>query len=104
MVQVTIGWGGELEGTEADVVEGLVVHAHTLVGVLDQLVDGEGGVVWLDDGVGHLWRWEDGEGEHHAVWVLLTDLGDEECSHSGAGTTTEGVGDLEALEAIAGLG
>merc|ERR1711903_66179 len=91
MVQVTIGWGGELEGTEADVVEGLVVHAHTLVGVLDQLVDGEGGVVWLDDGVGHLGGWHDGEGEHDTVGVLLTDLGDEESSHTGAGATSEGV-------------
>merc|ERR1711970_393034 len=104
MVQVTIGWGGELEGTEADVVEGLVVHAHTLVGVLDKLVDGEGGVVWLDNGVGHLGGWHDGEGEHDTVGVLLTDLGDEESSHTGAGATSEGVGQLEALEAIAGLG
>merc|ERR1711966_162294 len=104
MVQVTVSWGGELEGTEADVVKGLVVHAHTLVGVLDQLVDGEGGVVWLDDGVGHLGGWHDGKGEHDTVGVLLTDLGDEESSHTGAGATSEGVGQLEALEAIAGLG
>merc|ERR1711959_698708 len=104
MVQVTISWGGELEGTEADVVGGLVVHAHTLVGVLDKLVDGEGGVVWLDNGVGHLGGWHDGEGEHDTVGVLLTDLGDEESSHTGAGATSEGVGELEALEAIAGLG
>merc|ERR1719502_2618362 len=100
MVQVTVSWGGELEGTEADVVKGLVVHAHTLVGVLDQLVDGEGGVVWLDDGVGHLGGWHDGEGEHDTVGVLLTDLGDEESSHTGTGATSEGVGRLEALEAI----
>merc|ERR1712057_26935 len=104
MVQVTVGGGGELEGTEADVVQGLVVQAHALVGVLDQLVDGEGGVVGLDDGVGHLGGWHDGEGEHHAVGVLLTDLGDEESSHTGTRATTEGVAELEALEAIAGLG
>merc|ERR1712159_429350 len=104
VVQVAISWGGELEGTEADVVQSLVVHAHTLVSVLDQLVDGEGSVVWLDDGVGHLGGWHHGEGKHHTVGVLLTDLGDEKGSHTGAGATSEGVGELEALEAIAGLG
>merc|ERR1712118_453779 len=88
MVEVTVGGGGELEGTEADVVQGLVVKAHALVGVLDKLVDGEGGVVGLDDGVGHLGGGHDGEGEHHAVRVLLTDLGDEESSHTSSGSST----------------
>merc|ERR1712072_986501 len=37
VVEVTVGGGGELEGTEADVVEGLVVKTHALVGVLDEL-------------------------------------------------------------------
>ena len=104
VVQVTVGGGGELQGTEADVVQGLVVDAHALVGVLDQLVHGEGGVVRLDNGVGHLGGGHDGEGEHDTVGVLLTDLGDQEGSHTGAGATTEGVGELEALEAVAGLG
>jgi hypothetical protein len=104
MVKVTIGWGGELQGTEADVVKGLVVHTHALVGVLDKLVNGEGGVVWLDNGVRHLWGWHDREGKHHTIWVLLTDLGDQKCSHTGASATSEGVGQLEALEAIARFG
>ena len=65
VVQVTVGWGGELQGTEigldlanqsellpeADIVEGLVINAVGLVGVLNELVDGEGGIVGLDDGV-----------------------------------------------------
>merc|ERR1712205_190693 len=104
MVEVTVGGGGELEGTEADVVQGLVVKAHALVGVLHKLVDGEGGVVRLDNGVGHLGRWHHGEGEHHTVGVLLTDLGDEESSHTGTSTATKGVAELEALEAVTGLG
>mmetsp|Transcript_13666 Transcript_13666/g.19951 ORF Transcript_13666/g.19951 Transcript_13666/m.19951 type:complete len:499 (-) Transcript_13666:33-1529(-) len=104
VVKVTVGGGGELEGTEADVVQGLVVEDHALVGVLDELVHGEGGVVGLDNGVGHLGRREDGEGEHDAVGVLLADLGDQEGAHTRAGTATHGVGDLEALEAVAGLG
>merc|ERR1712100_418024 len=83
---------------------GLVVDGDNLVSVLDQLVDGEGGVVGLDHGVGHLGGGEDGVGEHDTVGVLLTDLGDQKCSETSAGATTKGVGDLETLKAVAGLG
>jgi hypothetical protein len=72
--------------------------------VLNELMNGESGVVGLNDGVGDLGRRHDGEGSHHAVGELLADLGDEESTHTGTGTTTEGVGDLEALEAVAALG
>merc|ERR1719345_588986 len=103
MVKITVGGGGELEGPEADIVEGLVVNAHNLIGVLDELMHGEGGVVGLDDGVGDLGGWHDGEGAHNSVGVFLTDLGDKEGSHSRSGTSTKRVGDLESLEAIASL-
>merc|ERR1719326_124712 len=104
MVKITIGWGGQLEGSEADIVEGLVINAHNLIGVLDKLMDREGGVVWLDDGIRHLGGWHDGESGHDSVWVFFSDLGDEEGSHTRSSTTTEGVGDLESLEAIATFG
>ena len=55
MVKITVGGGGELEGSEADIVEGLVVNAHNFIGVFDELMDREGGVVWLNDGIRHLW-------------------------------------------------
>merc|ERR1712124_207649 len=103
VVEVAVGGGGELEGTEADVVQGLVVKAHALVGVLDKLVDRKCGVVWLHNSVGHLGGWYHREGEHHTVGVLLTDLGDQESSHTGARATSEGVAELEALKAIARL-
>ena len=51
VVQVTVGGVGQLQGSEADVVQGLVVNTEGLVSVLDQLVDGEGGVVGLHHGV-----------------------------------------------------
>lgn len=104
MVKITVGWGGELKGSEADIVQGFVVNDHDLIGVFDQLMDGEGGVVWFNDGVGHLWGWDDGESFHDTIWVFLTNLGDEESSHTGTGTTTEGVGDLETLETVATFG
>ncbi len=51
---LTIGWGGELESTEADVVQRLVVDAVRLISILHQLMDWEGRIVGL----------------HHCVWHL----------------------------------
>ena len=51
MVKITIGWGGELEGSEADIIKSLVINAHNLIGVLDKLMDREGGVVWFNNGI-----------------------------------------------------
>jgi len=103
VVEVTVCGGGELEGAEADIVESLVIKGEALVGVFDKLVDREGGVVGLDDGVGHLGGGDDGVGRHDTIGVLLTDLGDEEGAHTRASSTTHGVGHLETLEAVAGL-
>ena len=51
MVQVSIGWCCQLEGSEADVIKSFVINAHNLIGVFDKLMDREGGVVWLNDGI-----------------------------------------------------
>ena len=56
VVQVTVRGVGQLQGAHADVVEGLVVDAEGLVGVLDELVDGERGVVGLNNGIRDLAR------------------------------------------------
>ena len=55
VVEVSVGGGGELQGSEADVVESLVVNTVGLICVLNQLVNGEGGVVWLHHSVRYLW-------------------------------------------------
>ena len=55
---------------EADVVERLVVDTEGLVSVLDQLVDGEGGVV----------------GFHHGVWGQGVGLGQENKGQKGKRT------------------
>jgi len=119
VVQVTIGGGVELQGSETNVVKGLVIDTEGLVRVLDKLVDREGGVVWLDDSVrdlrvslmfscqshvADLGGGDDGEGTHHSVGVLLPDLRDQKCTHTSTGTTTERVGDLETLKAVGSLG
>jgi len=104
MVKITIGWGGELEGSEADIVKSFVINAHNLIGVLNKLMDGEGGVVWLNDGIRDLGGWHDGESGHDSVWVFFSDLRDEEGSHTRSSSSTERVGDLETLEAVAAFG
>jgi hypothetical protein len=104
VVKIPVGWGGQFQGTETDVVQGFVVQHHDFVGVFDQLVNGQGGVVWFDDGVGHFWGRKDREGHHDSVGVFFTDLGDQQSSHTGSGTTTQRVSDLETLKAIARFG
>merc|ERR1719186_1890490 len=101
VVEVSVGGVGQLQGTEADVVQSLVVDREGLVGVLDQLVDGESGVVRLHDSVRYLGRRHDTVGVHDPVRKLLPDLGDEECSHPRASSSSQGVCELEALEAVA---
>lgn len=51
MVEVTVGRRRQLEGTEADVIEGLVVNTVRLVCVLNELMNGQRGVVRLHDRV-----------------------------------------------------
>jgi hypothetical protein len=104
VVQVTKSGGGELEGSEANVVQGFVVNAHDFIGILDKLMDGEGAIVGFDDGIGDLGGGDDGEGHHDSVGVFFTNLGNEEGSHTRTCTTTEGVGNLESLKAIARFG
>ena len=55
MVKITVGWGGELKGSEADIVKGFVINAVCLIGVFDQLMNRKCGIVWFNNGVGDLW-------------------------------------------------
>ncbi len=104
VVQVPIGGGGELQGAEADVIEGLIVDAEGVISVLHQLVHRESGIVWLHHGVRHLRGWCNRVGVHDPVWIFLPALGDEEGAHARASAAPKGVGHLEALQAVAGLG
>ena len=89
MVQIAVGWGGEFESAEADVVECFVVDAESLICVLDKLVHGESGVVRLDDSVGDFWGGNNRVGVHHSVGVLFADFGDQERSHTRSGSSTK---------------
>jgi len=104
VVEISVGGGGELQGPEADIVQCLVVDYLYDISVLDQLVDGQSGVLGLHDGVRDLRGGEDGESLHDPVWVFLSDFGDEQSAHAGSSATTHGVGDLEPLQAVAAFG
>jgi hypothetical protein len=97
MVQVTISWGGQLQGAEANVVQSLVIDAVGLVGVLDQLMHGQGGVVGLDNGIGDLWRWHHRESVHDSVWVFFANFGDQESAHTRSSTTAQRMSQLKTL-------
>jgi hypothetical protein len=66
--------------------------------VLEEGVGGEDGVVWLNDGSGDLGRGVDGEAELGFLAVVDGESLEEERAETGAGTTTNGVEDEEALE------
>jgi hypothetical protein len=50
MVQVTISGSSELQGLEANLIKSFIVNAESLIGIFDELVHGECGVVWLNVG------------------------------------------------------
>lgn len=51
----------------------------------------------------YLGRWNNGKCVHNSVGVFFADFGDEQCAHTGSGSTTERMCQLEALQAIAVL-
>jgi hypothetical protein len=77
VVKITICRGGELKSSKANIVEGLVIKSKTLISILDKLMDRKGTVIWLNDGIRHLRRRNDGVCRHNSIRVLLSDLGDK---------------------------
>ena len=59
MVQITVGGGGELKGSEANIVKGFVINNLDFIGIFDQLMDGESGVIRFNDGIRDLGGGED---------------------------------------------
>jgi len=103
-VQVGVGGALDIEVTAADIVDGLVVEHDGDIGVLEEGVGGEDRVVGLNDGGGDLRRGVDGETELGLLAVIDGKSLEEERAETGAGTTTDGVEDEEALETSALIG
>jgi hypothetical protein len=118
VVEISIGWVGELQSTDADVVQSLyilvsrefmgnqkgrtnlVINTESLIRVLDKLMNGESSIIWLDNGIGNLWTGNNGERSHHSVGEFFTDLRDEKSTHASTSSTTKRVSNLETLEAV----
>merc|ERR1740139_960976 len=103
-VQVGVGGPLDVEVSTADVVNGLVVEHDGDVGVLEERVGRQDGVVRLNDGGGHLGGGVDGESELGFLAVIDGESLEEERSETGSGTATNGVEDEETLETSALIG
>ena len=103
MVQVSVGRSGQFKGSEADIIQSFIVNAEGFISIFDQLMNREGSIVGLNNSVGHLWGRHDGVGVHDPVWVFLSDLRDEECSHTRASSSSKRVSQLESLQTVAGF-
>jgi len=97
-VEVGVGGPLDVEGSSADIVDGLVVKHDGDVSMLEKRVSGEHGVVWLNNSGGDLGRGVDGEAELGLLTVIDGESLEEERTETGSGTTTDGVEDEEALE------
>jgi len=100
-VQVGVGWSLDIEVSSADIIDGLIVEHDGDIGVLEEGVGGENGVVWLNNGSGDLWGWVDGETELGFLTVVDGKSLEEERSETGSGTTTDGLENEETLETSA---
>jgi hypothetical protein len=100
-VEVGVGGAFDIEGATADVVDGLVVEHNSNIGVLEERVGREHGVVWLNDGGGDLGRGVDGEAQLGFLTVVNGETLEEEGAETRAGTTTNSVENEETLETSA---
>jgi len=103
-VEVGVGWSLDVEVSSADVIDGFVVDHDSNIGVLEEGVGGEDGVVWLNNGGGDLWGWVDGETELGFLTVIDGESLEEEGSETGTGSSTDGVEDKETLKTSALIG
>jgi hypothetical protein len=100
-VQVGVGWSFDIEVSSADIIHSFVIKHERDVFVLEEGVGGKDSIVWLNDGVGDLRRWVDGETELGLLAVIDGKSFEEEGSETGTSTTSDGVEDEESLETCA---
>merc|ERR1719261_1119428 len=103
-VEVGVGWALNVEAATADVVQGLVVEHDSDVGVLQEGVGCEGGVVWLHNSSRNLRGWVDARCRLRLLAVIDGQTLEEQSAEARASTTTDGVEDHEALEISALVG
>ena len=81
-VQVGVGWSLNIEVSSADIINGFVIDYDSDIGMLEEGVGGENGVVWLNNGGGDLWRWIEGESELGFLTIIDRKSFEEEGSET----------------------
>ena len=82
VIEITVRRGGQLQSSEADVIQGLVVQKETFISICNKLVKAQNCIVWLDDRIGNFGRGDDRERLHNTIRVLLADLRDQQRTHA----------------------
>jgi len=97
-VQVGVGRTLDIQVTTADIVESLVIDLVGDIGVFQERVDTQDGVVRFDNGGSDLRAAPDGEGDLGLLTVIDGKTFHHQATETGTGTTTDGVVDEESLE------
>jgi hypothetical protein len=100
-VKVGVGRSVDVEGSLANVIDGLIVEHESYIGVLKEGVGRKHRVVGLHHGSGHLRGWVDAEVELALLSVVDGKSLKEERSETGSCSTTNGVENEETLETSA---
>jgi hypothetical protein len=97
-VQIGVGGALDVEGTTADVVQSFVVNLIGDIGVLEERVDTQNGIVWLDNGCGNLRAAPHRERNFRLFAVIDRQALKEQASETTSGTTANSVVQKEALK------
>jgi len=100
-VKIGVGGSFDVEVSSADVIDSFVVEHDSDVGVLQEGVGGEDGVVGFNDSGGNLGRGVDGETEFGFLTVIDGKSFQKEGSESGTSSSSDGVENEESLETSA---
>merc|ERR1719428_1570856 len=103
VIQITICWCGELQGSEANVVERLIVKKHAFVVLLLKLVEREHCIVRLHNCIRDFWRRDNRERLHDTIRILLTDFGNQQGAHACTRSTSKRMAELKTLKAVTSL-
>lgn len=100
-VKVMVRGSGEVEVPTANVVDGLIVDEECAVRVFNGAVGGQDGIVGLDDGRVDARRRIDGELQLGLLAILGSQALQKKGAEAGAGPTSKGMEDQEALKRLA---
>mmetsp|Transcript_5592 Transcript_5592/g.9172 ORF Transcript_5592/g.9172 Transcript_5592/m.9172 type:complete len:233 (-) Transcript_5592:79-777(-) len=98
MVKITVGRGGQLQSTEANIVQSLVIKTEGAVGVLKKRVRRQHVVVRLNDSSGNLRSRSHSEGKLGLTTIVNGKTLKKKRTETGTTSTTGGMEDHETLK------